>query len=666
LENITYGIDASDQDPSTTARTVTLNTVTDNGGGADTNTDISETATISVGTVNDTPTLAASAANDTLTENTDTTSGAVFSTVTIDPIESGDDIASAQLTIGGGIENTDTVTINGTAITGLGSDSGGAIAGGHSYSYTQATGVVTITFAGSTNAAAAELVLENITYGIDASDQDPSTTARTVTLNTVTDNGGGADTNTDISETATISVGTVNDTPIIGGSSTGVVTEDIDPDLDALLETTGSLTVTDPDLGESSFSAGTIVGTYGNLAIDVSGNWSYAADNPQAAIQQLDVGESVNDVLTVTTADGTTHDITITISGAEDAPVITATSTGTVAEDDTLTANGTFSISDVDSNDNPISFPDEGSTLGDNGFGNFVLSGSTWTYTLNTAHASVQALDAGQSLTDSHTFIASDGSSQLVTVTINGAEEVPIIDDGGIDTETEDETDKVSDQVQDETDASEVLEEETSEDRPIYSDDESVAEDLAWEEEPDVFGGEPVALPPLDDAALVNILADVRQNSDPNGDNLVAHTPIPPKFIDLNHLDIAPFELENPDMNDMESMSDNDSFVNSLEELDYSLDEAIKEEENRSRIEVESAIGIVLSLSAGFVSWVLRAGSLLASFVSVIPLWRQFDPLPILDIKGKKHRATNEDQKDAEKVEENTAVENIFDDEKSD
>ncbi|MCP4287156.1 MAG: hypothetical protein GY792_22375, partial [Gammaproteobacteria bacterium] len=82
-------------------------------------------------------------------------------------------------------------------------------------SYTQATGVVTITFAGSTNAAAAELVLENITYGIDASDNDPSTTARTVTLNTVTDNGGGADTNTDISETATISVNGVNDVPVL-------------------------------------------------------------------------------------------------------------------------------------------------------------------------------------------------------------------------------------------------------------------------------------------------------------------------------------------------------------------------------------------------------------------------------------------------------------------
>ncbi|MCP4967575.1 MAG: hypothetical protein GY926_20370, partial [bacterium] len=194
-------------------------------GNEDSSVPADSTFNFTVTPVNDTPTLAASAANDTLTENTDTTSAAVFSTVTIDPVETGDDIASAQLTIAGGIEDTDTLTINGTAITGLGSDSSGAITGGHSYSYTQATGVVTITFAGSPNAAAAELVLESITYGIDAADQDPSTTARTVTLNTVTDNGGGVDTNTDISVTATISVGAVNDAPVLTGDLSANINE---------------------------------------------------------------------------------------------------------------------------------------------------------------------------------------------------------------------------------------------------------------------------------------------------------------------------------------------------------------------------------------------------------------------------------------------------------
>ncbi|MEW8316163.1 MAG: Ig-like domain-containing protein [Candidatus Thiodiazotropha endolucinida] len=221
------------------------------------------TVNVDITAVNDPPTLAATAANDSLTENTDTTSGAVFATVTIDPIEAGDDIASAQLTLGGGIDNSDTLTINGTAISGLGSNSSGAITGGHSYTYTQATGVVTITFAGGTNAAAAELVLESITYGIDPADEDPSTTARTVTLNTVTDNGGGSDTNTDIGETATISVGAVNDDPTNAGSllSDISVTEDVSSNVDL-----SAIDFSDIDAGAGTLTVTLTTSTGGNLS----------------------------------------------------------------------------------------------------------------------------------------------------------------------------------------------------------------------------------------------------------------------------------------------------------------------------------------------------------------------------------------------------------------
>ena len=93
-----------------------------------------------------------------------------------------------------------------------------------------------------------------------------------------------------------------------------------------------------------------------------------------------------------------------------------------------------MTITDVDTSDNPITFPDEASTLGDNGYGDFALTAGTWTYTLNNAHAAVQALDVGESLTDIHTFTASDGSTQVVTITINGAEDAPVI--GGTSTGT--------------------------------------------------------------------------------------------------------------------------------------------------------------------------------------------------------------------------------------
>ncbi len=112
-----------------------------------------------------------------------------------------------------------------------------------------------------------------------------------------------------VAGTATLDITPVNDAPIIGGLSTGVVSEDIDPDGDGAIESASVLTISDPDVGESAFQpAHHRERTYGGLPIDAAGSWSYGADNTQVAIRQLDTGESVSDVLTVTTADGTTHE----------------------------------------------------------------------------------------------------------------------------------------------------------------------------------------------------------------------------------------------------------------------------------------------------------------------------------------------------------------------
>jgi hypothetical protein len=45
-----------------------------------------------------------------------------------------------------------------------------------------------------------------------------------------------------------------------------------------------------------------------------------------------------------------------------------------------------------------------------------------------------------------------------------------------------------------------------------------------------------------------------------------------------------------------------------------------------------------MALSAGFVAWILRSGSLLASFLVSMPAWRHFDPLPVLGLGGQDRR----------------------------
>ena len=65
---------------------------------------------------------------------------------------------------------------------------------------------------------------------------------------------------------------------------------------------------------------------------------------------------------------------------------------------------------------------------GDSGFGTYTLTAAgVWTYTLDNSNAAVQALNVGQTLTDTFTAFTVDGTSQVVTITINGTNDAAVI-----------------------------------------------------------------------------------------------------------------------------------------------------------------------------------------------------------------------------------------------
>jgi hypothetical protein len=64
-----------------------------------------------------------------------------------------------------------------------------------------------------------------------------------------------------------------------------------------------------------------------------------------------------------------------------------------------------------------------------------------------------------------------------------------------------------------------------------------------------------------------------------------------------------------------------------------------------------TATGLTVSFTVGYVSWLLRAGYLSASLMSVLPLWREFDPLPVLAATKKKKGKSAGRDKDS--IEEN-------------
>ncbi|WP_406850476.1 VCBS domain-containing protein, partial [Chromobacterium phragmitis] len=52
-------------------------------------------------------------------------------------------------------------------------------------------------------------------------------------------------------------------------------------------------------------------GNLGSLTIDAAGNWHYAVDN--AKVQYLGQGDTLTEVFTVYSKDGTAHDITVIV-----------------------------------------------------------------------------------------------------------------------------------------------------------------------------------------------------------------------------------------------------------------------------------------------------------------------------------------------------------------
>jgi VCBS repeat-containing protein len=218
------------------------------------------------------------------------------------------------------------------------------------------------------------------------------------------------------------------------------------------LTTGGSLTVVDPDLSNSvntvvsSVSASGTTGGLSNatllgmLGISSGGNANpanpgsannlgWAFNSAPQAFNFLGTGQSLVLTYTLTSTDNAgasdTQTVTITINGTNDAAVIGGAASGSVVEATPSNAGtpqvqGTLTSTDVDNPNNTFT-----ASSGNSTYGSFTMTaGGLWTYNLNNANTAVDALNAGQTLTDTFSVTSVDGTSQTVTVTINGATDV--------------------------------------------------------------------------------------------------------------------------------------------------------------------------------------------------------------------------------------------------
>ncbi|CAH7251332.1 conserved hypothetical protein [Vibrio chagasii] len=233
-------------------------------------------------------------------------------------------------------------------------------------------------------------------------------------------------------QTIDMTIGGNDDNAVITGVDAGSVIEDL------TTQVQGQLSVTDPDLGEDHFQASQVNGHFGALTITKDGAWTYDLDNYNPYVQRLAQGSTATDIITVHSADGTAHQVTITINGTNDSAVITNNTGGSpnsffvvgksphldqVIEDHKLTVSGKLSISDIDAKEGHFSNTDVAGTLGtlhlkDNG---------AWTYDLDNTNPAVQALGKGSATTDIMTIHSADGTPHQITIIINGTNDKAVI-----------------------------------------------------------------------------------------------------------------------------------------------------------------------------------------------------------------------------------------------
>jgi VCBS repeat-containing protein len=198
----------------------------------------------------------------------------------------------------------------------------------------------------------------------------------------------------------------------------------------------------------------TIIGHYGTLVIYSNGYYEYTVDNTNPQVQALAAEQPLGEQSFQYILNGSStlkNNLNITIRGTNDVPTISsAVSSGEVTEDGTTTATGTISFADQDLIDtHTVSVIPSGTDY----LGNFlptITNAATgdgtgtvsWDFTVD--NTDLQFLAAGQTLTQTYTVTVADNHggivSQVVTVTINGTNDVPMIGGVSVGAVTEDDS----------------------------------------------------------------------------------------------------------------------------------------------------------------------------------------------------------------------------------
>ena len=230
--------------------------------------------------------------------------------------------------------------------------------------------------------------------------------------------------------TVTVTINGTNDAPVISGQASGEVTDG------GNTSATGQLGKTDVDVNDThTWSVSNDgKGKYGTFTVDQTGKWTYNLDPANTSVKELKTGESITETFTVYVDDGKggktprpSPSRSTAPTTAPSSPRASRATKGSVTEDDKLTANGKLDVVDPDKGE--AVFKPQTDIAGT--YGKFSIDANgNWKYELNNSDPKVQALGAGEKLTETFEVVTADGTKGTVTITVNGTNDAPTI--GGV------------------------------------------------------------------------------------------------------------------------------------------------------------------------------------------------------------------------------------------
>ncbi len=205
-------------------------------------------------------------------------------------------------------------------------------------------------------------------------------------------------------------------------------------------------TGTEGGSGTSGTVGAALTGAHGTLTLNADGSYTYVVNNSDAAVQALNTGGTLTDTFTYTVKDPggltDTAQLTITINGADDAPVAfndigSATEAGGT-NNGTPGTNATGNVlandTDVDNTNASLAVTGIQAVPGVHGTLTLNVNGS-YTYVVNNSDPAVQALNTGDTLTDTFTYTVADpgglSDTAQISITINGNDDAPVLSVAG-------------------------------------------------------------------------------------------------------------------------------------------------------------------------------------------------------------------------------------------